>query len=211
MATQTTPANALPKMAGIQFLTIIWLTVTGAPANMPAGSKNMLATECSILMATNAEIGNQMPTILPPRSRAASDKNTAMHTIQLHMMALTNAWPNGRLVFVSAICVASFWAPPPRRPAYLAAKAKATQPAMLPNRETIQFLYKSDIVALPSMTAIGTTAALPVKSWPPLLRMSNRLTGKSAAKIIFWRPGDDSAMSPMLPEMESESRPAKPT
>merc|ERR1719291_1013667 len=57
-------------------------------------------------MATKAEIGNQMPTILPPRSRAASERNTAMQTIQLHMMARTSALPKGMLVFITAMFTA---------------------------------------------------------------------------------------------------------
>mmetsp|Transcript_143742 Transcript_143742/g.364861 ORF Transcript_143742/g.364861 Transcript_143742/m.364861 type:complete len:232 (+) Transcript_143742:495-1190(+) len=202
---------ALPMMTGIQFLHTILTTVTGAPARMPAGSRNMFATECSMLIATKAEIGNQMPTIFPPRSRAASERNTAMQTIQLHMIALTTAWPKGRPVFITVIEMASFLAPATKRPEYCAAQAKVKQPRILPKIEMVQLLTSSDIVALPSMTAIDTVAALPVKSWPPLLRIKSKFTGKSAAKTNFCNPGDADATAPRFPAIESERRPPKPT
>mmetsp|Transcript_143757 Transcript_143757/g.364896 ORF Transcript_143757/g.364896 Transcript_143757/m.364896 type:complete len:204 (-) Transcript_143757:423-1034(-) len=202
---------ALPMTTGIQFFSTIFPIVMGAPERIPAGRRNMFATECSMLIATKAEMGNQMPTIFPPRSRAASERKTAMQTIQLHMIALTSAWPKGILVFITVMVMASFWAPPTNKPAYCAAQAKTPQPMMLPRMETPQLLTRSFMSALPSKTAIGTVAVLPVKSWPPLFRMSSKLTGKSAAKTIFCRPGADTAAAPRLPAIDSERSPANPT
>mmetsp|Transcript_21832 Transcript_21832/g.54605 ORF Transcript_21832/g.54605 Transcript_21832/m.54605 type:complete len:204 (-) Transcript_21832:430-1041(-) len=202
---------ALPMATGIQFFTTIFAIVMGAPERMPAGSKNMFATECSMLIATKAEMGNQMPTIFPPRSRAASERKTAMHTIQLHMIALMRIWPSGMLVFIIVIATARFWTPPTRSPPFFAARAKPTQPMMLPRIDTTQLFTNSIKVALPSKTAIGTVAVLPVKSWPPLFRMSSKFTGKSAAKTIFCSPGADTAAAPRLPAIDSERSPAKPT
>merc|ERR1711920_341972 len=64
------PAIAFPMVTGIKFCVKTLHQPIGAPANMPAGSRNMFATECSKPMATNMEIGNQMPTILPAKSFA---------------------------------------------------------------------------------------------------------------------------------------------
>jgi hypothetical protein len=50
----------------------------------------MLATECSNPIATNIEIGNQMPTILPAMSCAWVARKTARQTSQLQRIAFTN-------------------------------------------------------------------------------------------------------------------------
>jgi hypothetical protein len=53
--------------------------------------RNMLATECSRPMATNAAIGGQMPSTLPGRLLAAPAFHTATHTSQLAITARMNA------------------------------------------------------------------------------------------------------------------------
>ena len=59
------------------------------------------------VLATNIEIGNQMPTILPARSLAAPAIKTAMQTHQLHMIALTTVGMNAPEHFFMAVVTAS--------------------------------------------------------------------------------------------------------
>merc|ERR1719240_1881717 len=60
----------LPRVTGSRLLRRKAFHVTAAPEKMPSGMMNMLATECSRPRAMKAEMGNQIATILPPRSRA---------------------------------------------------------------------------------------------------------------------------------------------
>merc|ERR1719382_768058 len=103
-------------VTGIRFCVRTLHRLIGAPANMPAGRRNMFATECSKPMATNMEIGNQMPTILPARSFAEVARKTAMQTSQLHMMALTTVCQNDALHFVTTVLAASLAVPMVSKP-----------------------------------------------------------------------------------------------
>ena len=58
------------------------------------------------ILATNIEVGNQMPTILPARSLAAPAMNTAMTEHQLHMIALTTVGINALEHFLMAVATA---------------------------------------------------------------------------------------------------------
>ena len=50
---------------------------SGRTCMMASGTRNMLATECSRPIATNAEMGNQMAIIFPPTSRACDARYAA--------------------------------------------------------------------------------------------------------------------------------------
>ena len=54
----------------------------------PIDRKNMLATQCSKPMATNAAMGSRMPTTLSTTVRAPKPIHTARHTNTLHRIAL---------------------------------------------------------------------------------------------------------------------------
>merc|ERR1719450_1985537 len=58
VATQTAPPTMLPSVTGNRLLSRKAFHETAAPLRMPSGMMNMLATECSRPIATNAEIGN---------------------------------------------------------------------------------------------------------------------------------------------------------
>ena len=58
------------------------------------------------VLATNIEIGNHMPTILPARSLAAPAIKTAMQTHQLHMIALTTVGINAPEHFFMTVATA---------------------------------------------------------------------------------------------------------
>ena len=68
---------------------------------------NMFAGMCSKPMATKAEIGNQMPTILPTMSWAWPHRKTAMQTIQLQPMPLMVVMRNVFAILFSATFFAS--------------------------------------------------------------------------------------------------------
>mmetsp|Transcript_50769 Transcript_50769/g.142095 ORF Transcript_50769/g.142095 Transcript_50769/m.142095 type:complete len:209 (-) Transcript_50769:512-1138(-) len=206
----TAPAMALPIETGIMFFTQVSAMVIGPPARTPAGKRNMLATECSNPMATNIEIGNQIPTILPVKSEAEVARNTAMHTSQLHMIAFTKVGPNGNEHFATTVFTASVAVPPERSPVYHVMSAIKPQPMTLPTKESSQLLIRRSSDTLPSQRAMDTVAVFPVKSCPPLCNTKRRLTGNSAAKTNFWRPYTCEA-APMLPLMANESKPAIPT
>ena len=59
--------------------------------------------------------------------------------------------------------------------------------------------------------AAATVAELPVKSWPCVLTMSKRLTGKSAAKAILATPGLAPLMPPKFPAIIKLMSPPNPT
>jgi hypothetical protein len=112
---------------------------------------NMLATECSRPMATKAEIGNQMATILPGRSLAIEAIHTAMHTSQLHRMPRTSAVLKGRLVLATA---APTEAPPPTSvPPAATRAARASEPTKLPVYETLH-----DLISLWAAGPVRTKA-----------------------------------------------------
>ena len=64
-ATRNIPANMFPSETGSRFWSRNCAQDTLAPAKMPAGMMNMLATECSNPNVTKAEMGNQMAMALP--------------------------------------------------------------------------------------------------------------------------------------------------
>ena len=66
----------------------------------------MRCVRADCVLATNIEIGNQMPTILPARSLAAPAIKTAMQTHQLHMIALTTVGINAPEHFLMAVATA---------------------------------------------------------------------------------------------------------
>ena len=57
--------------------------MSGTPAKMAAGRKNMLATTWSKPIATNAMIGKKIASIFPDTVLAASDIQTPRQTSQL--------------------------------------------------------------------------------------------------------------------------------
>ena len=70
------------------------------PARRPAGRMNMFVTECSKPMATNMEMGNQAPIILPVMSFAMVQSHTATQNSQLHITPLTNVGPKSEEHFL---------------------------------------------------------------------------------------------------------------
>mmetsp|Transcript_36607 Transcript_36607/g.78099 ORF Transcript_36607/g.78099 Transcript_36607/m.78099 type:complete len:240 (+) Transcript_36607:466-1185(+) len=201
-ATQREPAMVLPMVTGNRFFRRKAETLTGAPFIMPSGMMNMLATECSRPKATNAEIGNQIATIFPPRSLQKDAMYTAMHTSQLHIIPRTSAALKVSAVFAPATATE---APPPARvPPAVTSAAMKSEPTRLPLYDTVQDLMSCGIVALPSKTAAATRAVLPVKSSAPDTRVIKRPKGKpNAPRIIFCSPGLLDAMPGQAAPTES--------
>ena len=65
------------------------------------GIVNMFAGMCSKPMATKAEIGNQMPTILPAMSWACPHRKTAMQAIQLQLIPVMVVMRKFHAIFFS--------------------------------------------------------------------------------------------------------------
>ena len=92
--TNRAPERVFPMVTGIKFRKRACPIETLPPAhNRPAGSMNMLATECSNPMLTKVEMGSQMLMYFPPISFACILKYTAKQTSQLQNMALTKTGP----------------------------------------------------------------------------------------------------------------------
>ena len=127
----------------------------------------------------------QMPTIFPARSFAAPAISTAMQTSQLQPMAFTSVGRKSPATFLPTVATASSFAVAGRRPVYQAASTNRLQPIRLPTNEVIQDFMSSSNVTKPSKSAAGTAAALPVNSWPPVIKISRRFAGNRAAKISF--------------------------
>ncbi|CAK0795607.1 unnamed protein product [Prorocentrum cordatum] len=175
------PAKMFPRVTGIKFLQRQSSTDTSAPAIIPMGIMNMLAGICSKPMATKQDMGNQMPTILPTMSCAWPCRNTAMHTNQLQPIPLRKVTPKFSLIFFSATLIASSLVRPTFKLQAVTKPAKSKAPSRLPSQARANVLAICTGGNLPSNTAAGTVAAVPVISTPPVRRMSSRFTGKSAA------------------------------
>ncbi len=74
-------------------------TTTTTTANRTMGMKNMLATECSRPMDTNADTGSRHDTNLPHSELVAVACHNAMHTSQLQSTPRTKAWRVGGWVW----------------------------------------------------------------------------------------------------------------
>jgi len=101
---------------------------------------NIFAGMCSKPMATKAEIGNQMPTILPTMSWTWPHRKTAMHTIQLQQMPLMVVMRKLLLFFFSATLIASCAVRPSFISQYSMSSAKITLPSKFPIPETAKVL-----------------------------------------------------------------------
>eukprot|EP00958_Prasinococcus_capsulatus_P013808 scaffold1431_cov328-Prasinococcus_capsulatus_cf.AAC.2 len=88
-----------PRVTGTRFPKMNWLQVMLAPASIPCGMMNMLATECSKPRQIKVEIGNQMAPSLPMIVLLAIAHQTARHTSQLHRMPFAKATPNGKVAW----------------------------------------------------------------------------------------------------------------
>mmetsp|Transcript_33142 Transcript_33142/g.55527 ORF Transcript_33142/g.55527 Transcript_33142/m.55527 type:complete len:161 (+) Transcript_33142:35-517(+) len=92
--TNSDPETAFPIVTGIKLWNNAVSMVTSLVLMRPAGSKNMLATECSKPILTKVDTGSQIDRYFPVMSFACILKNTARHTNQLQNMALTKSGPS---------------------------------------------------------------------------------------------------------------------
>mmetsp|Transcript_8810 Transcript_8810/g.19065 ORF Transcript_8810/g.19065 Transcript_8810/m.19065 type:complete len:207 (+) Transcript_8810:452-1072(+) len=196
------PPIILPRVTGSKFFNKNVAGETAAPFIIPRGMRNMFATECSRPRAAKAEIGNQIATILPPRSLQKEAMYTAMHTNQLHKIPRTRAALKESPDLAAAIPTE---APPPTSvPPAVTMAAMNSEPTKFPLKETIQDLSSCGSEALPSSTAAVTRAVLPVKSSAPVTSVIIRPNGRpNAPKIIFWSPGFVAARPGHAPPTET--------
>jgi hypothetical protein len=153
-----------PHVTGTKLLEMVFMTVTGAPANKPAGIRNMFATECSKPIMTKAEMGGRYQCIFPSYLWLEQRRKLLRQTNQLQNIALTTVGPNSIPVFATAIPDAIVAAPPVRTPQYEHATAKPAQPIKFPAYATNQLRSTSRRVTFPSNQAADIVAVLPVKS-----------------------------------------------
>mmetsp|Transcript_22570 Transcript_22570/g.51015 ORF Transcript_22570/g.51015 Transcript_22570/m.51015 type:complete len:390 (+) Transcript_22570:208-1377(+) len=207
--TQTAPPTMLPSVTGRRFFRRKAFQLTDAPLMMPSGMMNILATECSRPSATNAEMQNQMETILPATSFEKEARYTAMHTSQLHRMPRTNAAEKERDVLATATGTE---APPPTRvPPTKTREARSSEPTRLPAYELTQDLMSWAGVAFFSITAMVTRAVFPVKSSAPESSVIISPNGRpNAPRIIFCSPGLVAAKPGQAPPTESMRKAPNP-
>ena len=121
------PATAAPKPAAL--------------AASPMGRKNMLATQCSKPITTNAATGRMMPSTLSAVVRAPKPIHTARQTSRLHSTPLKNSVCHAGVTLPTASdTIASPTEPPPMlcRSAKKISAAIARAPTKLPSHTTLQ-------------------------------------------------------------------------
>mmetsp|Transcript_49832 Transcript_49832/g.112068 ORF Transcript_49832/g.112068 Transcript_49832/m.112068 type:complete len:233 (+) Transcript_49832:279-977(+) len=186
----------LPSVTKMMFFITMSATLMSAPAILPRGRKNMLATECSRPMPTNIGMQDQIPKILPGRSAAETARKMAMETSQLHSVARIRTCPAGIEHFLRAVAATRSAAPPLSRPALLISLAIVRQPQRLPKPERANERSAIGRLILPSYHAAVTSAKLPVISWPAAWRMKMSPIGKMSPTTHRCRSGPRPGIAP---------------
>mmetsp|Transcript_4812 Transcript_4812/g.14800 ORF Transcript_4812/g.14800 Transcript_4812/m.14800 type:complete len:220 (+) Transcript_4812:153-812(+) len=174
----------LPSVTGMRLFTMNCDQVILAPASMPCGIKNMLATECSKPSVMNALMGSQMASSLPPVLWLDIAPHTPRHTSQLQRMALEKATVQGSDTFIVAMpTAAACIAGGAMVLAWKLSHARKSDPAKFAEYDATQFFTRSFISTAPLSKPLIITITLPVKSSAPVSTTSANPVGRPTAPL----------------------------
>lgn len=190
-ATRTAPPKMLPKVTGSRLPKRNALTETdAAPACIPMGTRNMLATEWSKPMATKAEMGSSTARNLLPKPRADAASQIPRQTSQLQATPLAKAVANVIDVFAFAIPTTVATLAAESTPDTVIKYTTSSAPIKFPMKLAVQFRANPFMLARPDNTAAVTRAVFPVKSSPPAVSTMVSPNGKpTSPKSSFCSPG----------------------